>query len=75
MEHSANGSSLVDKEGNGHSRAINGSGLKLDAEQKQDLLGSDTNEKQKCSSCGAAQLRQNGTCMLCEVCGETSGCS
>ncbi|MBI2668626.1 adenosylcobalamin-dependent ribonucleoside-diphosphate reductase [Candidatus Woesearchaeota archaeon] len=31
--------------------------------------------KQKCSGCGAAQLRQNGTCMLCEVCGETSGCS
>ncbi|MBI2662686.1 adenosylcobalamin-dependent ribonucleoside-diphosphate reductase [Candidatus Woesearchaeota archaeon] len=34
-----------------------------------------TSEKQKCRSCGAAQLRQNGTCMLCEVCGETSGCS
>ncbi len=33
------------------------------------------NERQKCSSCGAFQLRQNGTCMLCEVCGETSGCS
>jgi len=32
-------------------------------------------EKQKCRGCGAAQLRQNGTCMLCEVCGETSGCS
>ena len=34
-----------------------------------------TSEKQKCRSCGAVQLRQNGTCMLCEVCGETSGCS
>ncbi len=32
-------------------------------------------EKQKCRACGAAQLRQNGTCMLCEVCGETTGCS
>ncbi len=31
--------------------------------------------KQKCSGCGAAQMRRNGTCMLCEVCGETSGCS
>ncbi|MEK6969602.1 MAG: adenosylcobalamin-dependent ribonucleoside-diphosphate reductase [Nanoarchaeota archaeon] len=31
--------------------------------------------QKKCSSCGAAQLRQNGTCMLCEVCGETTGCS
>ncbi len=32
-------------------------------------------EKQKCQGCGAAQLRRNGTCMLCEICGETSGCS
>ncbi len=38
------------------------------------ILDSKTS-KQKCRSCGAAQLRQNGTCMLCEVCGETSGCS
>ena len=29
----------------------------------------------KCGSCGASQMRQNGTCMLCEICGETSGCS
>lgn len=32
-------------------------------------------EEMKCTGCGATQLRQNGTCMLCEVCGETSGCS
>lgn len=32
-------------------------------------------EQQKCRACGAKQLRQNGTCMLCEICGETSGCS
>ena len=32
-------------------------------------------EKAKCSGCGATQLRQNGTCLLCEICGETSGCS
>ncbi|MAG72900.1 ribonucleoside-diphosphate reductase, adenosylcobalamin-dependent [archaeon] len=32
-------------------------------------------EKMKCAGCGASQLRQNGTCMLCEVCGETTGCS
>ena len=31
--------------------------------------------EQKCSACGAKQLRRNGTCMLCEVCGETTGCS
>ncbi len=39
------------------------------------LQNSKSTEKQKCRGCGAAQLRQNGTCMLCEVCGETSGCS
>ena len=32
-------------------------------------------DTQKCSACGASQLRQNGTCQLCEVCGETTGCS
>ncbi len=32
-------------------------------------------EKVKCSGCGATQLRPNGSCLLCEVCGETSGCS
>ena len=32
-------------------------------------------EKESCRSCGASQMRRNGTCMLCEVCGETSGCS
>ena len=32
-------------------------------------------EAQKCSGCGASQLRRNGTCMLCEICGETTGCS
>ena len=31
--------------------------------------------KMECSYCGATQLRKNGTCMLCEVCGETTGCS
>ncbi|HLC52697.1 MAG TPA: adenosylcobalamin-dependent ribonucleoside-diphosphate reductase [Candidatus Nanoarchaeia archaeon] len=34
-----------------------------------------SSDEMKCSSCGAAQLRQNGTCMLCEICGETTGCS
>ncbi len=31
--------------------------------------------KEKCGGCGATQLRQNGTCQLCEVCGTTTGCS
>lgn len=35
----------------------------------------DGGEKQKCKDCGATQLRRNGVCLLCEVCGETSGCS
>ncbi len=38
-------------------------------------LESSAVQKQKCTGCGATQLRQNGTCMLCEICGETSGCS
>lgn len=34
-----------------------------------------TQEKESCAGCGATQMRQNGTCMLCEVCGDTTGCS
>lgn len=74
-EHGGNGSSVVGKNGNGHSPAANGSGLGQKTESAKNVIGSDASEKMKCSSCGAAQLRQNGTCMLCEVCGETSGCS
>jgi len=29
----------------------------------------------KCGGCGALQVKNNGTCTLCEVCGSTSGCS
>ncbi|MBI4919458.1 hypothetical protein HY837_05985, partial [archaeon] len=29
----------------------------------------------KCGSCGALQVKNNGTCTLCEICGSTSGCS
>lgn len=32
-------------------------------------------EEEKCSSCGATRLRQNGTCQVCEICGTTTGCS
>jgi len=42
---------------------------------KELQLSNGSEGKQKCRACGAAQLRRNGTCMLCEVCGETSGCS
>jgi ribonucleoside-diphosphate reductase alpha chain len=28
-----------------------------------------------CSSCGSMRVRRNGTCVVCEDCGTTSGCS
>jgi ribonucleoside-diphosphate reductase alpha chain len=39
------------------------------------LLSSSSNETERCRGCGATKLRRNGTCMLCEVCGDTTGCS
>ncbi len=39
------------------------------------LLKIKEEEKEKCSGCGATQLRQNGTCQVCEICGTTTGCS
>ena len=44
-------------------------------DQETSVNLSDSGTKQACKSCKATQLRQNGTCMLCEVCGETTGCS
>jgi ribonucleoside-diphosphate reductase alpha chain len=29
----------------------------------------------ECSSCGSMRMRRNGSCMLCDDCGTTSGCS
>ena len=29
----------------------------------------------KCNDCGASMMRQNGACLLCDVCGATTGCS
>ena len=28
-----------------------------------------------CASCGSSQMRRNGTCLKCDSCGETTGCS
>lgn len=28
-----------------------------------------------CALCGSDKMRRNGTCLLCESCGSTSGCS
>ncbi len=48
----------------------------LTASTSSSTKSAETSEtKQKCGSCGASQMRRNGTCMLCEVCGETTGCS
>ena len=44
-------------------------------EEQVSIVKSSDSEKMKCGSCGATQMRRNGTCMLCEVCGETTGCS
>ena len=44
-------------------------------EEPVSVLKSSDSEKMACKSCKATQMRQNGTCMLCEVCGETTGCS
>ena len=30
---------------------------------------------ESCSSCGSVRVRRNGTCIVCEDCGTTSGCS
>jgi ribonucleoside-diphosphate reductase alpha chain len=30
---------------------------------------------ESCSNCGSMKMRRNGTCMLCEDCGTTTGCS
>ena len=54
---------------NGHTSLNGANGLSVAKETVQ------SSKKGSCHSCGAAQMRQNGTCMLCEVCGETSGCS
>ena len=44
-------------------------------EERKEKQSTREAEKIKCTGCGATQLRPNGTCLLCEVCGETSGCS
>jgi hypothetical protein len=29
----------------------------------------------ECITCGSARMRRNGTCLVCESCGATTGCS
>lgn len=44
-------------------------------EEKKVIINENPEESVKCKGCGASQLRRNGTCLLCEVCGDTTGCS
>tara|TARA_Y100000310_G_scaffold200109_1_gene200112 strand:+ start:800 stop:4003 length:3204 start_codon:yes stop_codon:yes gene_type:complete len=39
------------------------------------IASSEHNEQLKCAGCGATQLRPSGTCLVCEICGDTTGCS
>ncbi len=66
--------SLPTASANGIHHVASSNGLVL-ADDEKVVVTLQEVKKQKCRSCGAAQMRQNGTCMLCEVCGETSGCS
>jgi ribonucleoside-diphosphate reductase alpha chain len=43
--------------------------------EKRKIIINENEDIEKCAGCGASQLRQNGTCLLCEVCGDTTGCS
>lgn len=47
-------------------------------EVKQEIKHEEMGEKvygKTCSVCGSSRMRQNGTCMVCEDCGSTTGCS
>jgi ribonucleoside-diphosphate reductase alpha chain len=55
--------------------SVQSAGQTVTKQSKPNTTITDGNKIEKCGSCGASQLRQNGTCMLCEVCGETTGCS
>jgi len=30
---------------------------------------------EQCSACGSMKLKRNGSCLVCEDCGNTTGCS
>ena len=69
LEHSRNTTII----GTNGTSSLNGKGIVHT--EVSDGVHKEINEKMKCSGCGASQLRQNGTCMLCEICGQTTGCS
>jgi len=47
----------------------------LNKENFSSIIADNKENQMKCVTCGAARLRRNGTCMVCEICGDTTGCS
>jgi ribonucleoside-diphosphate reductase alpha chain len=56
----------------GSSTAISSGGVAMDARVKAKMQGY---EGEACGECGNYTLVRNGTCMKCNTCGGTSGCS
>ncbi|CRK74039.1 Vitamin B12-dependent ribonucleotide reductase [Nereida ignava] len=52
--------------------AVTGGGVQMDARAKAKMQGY---EGEACGECGNYTLVRNGTCMKCNTCGGTSGCS
>ena len=49
--------------------------LTLEEPEEDDAIKAMGYTGAKCTECGASMMRQNGACLLCDVCGATSGCS
>ena len=56
----------------GSSTVISSGGVAMDARVKAKMQGY---EGEACGECGNYTLVRNGTCMKCNTCGGTSGCS
>ncbi|WP_078547751.1 vitamin B12-dependent ribonucleotide reductase [Thioclava sp. F36-6] len=54
------------------STAVSSGGVQMDARAKAKMQGY---EGEACGDCGNYTLVRNGTCMKCNTCGATSGCS
>jgi len=60
------------KTGGGSSTAMASGTVGMDARVKAKMQGY---EGESCGDCGNFTLVRNGTCMKCNTCGATSGCS
>jgi ribonucleoside-diphosphate reductase alpha chain len=56
----------------GSTTAVSSSAVSMDARVKAKMQGY---EGEACGECGNYTLVRNGTCMKCNTCGGTSGCS